>query len=683
MIMKQISNFFLVLCALLFTATGCQENEPTVDPTLEVTPLELAYTAEGGDNAINVESNTDWSISSTADWIFLPYSTGLGNLSVTVTAIENTSSDSRTATITITTGSLSQSVAVSQEGTGGSDDPSTGNLTLKTIDPESLPAEDTWVLYDTEATSGVRRSFESSETGEITSATEQYGDFGDLFLALENAATEGRSISISFPYLTNLPEGAFYDTFEQKAPSALVSVSIPITKSVGDFAFCDNTNVTEFSLGVAQTVGAMAFANCSSATTIDVEDMTSAGYGAFLNCSELTTVICWNLTTVGAECFSGATNLLQFGAPYLAYIGSGAFKNINAMTDIQVGSYTSTLTIEDATIFDGSDLSNTSLYTSFGQMTSSNYWLIDDYKFGPFKYIEGIEEYIEPLYLDTIDPENIPSYDTWEILDDSAATGVKPLTYDAAGYVTGYKDEDGDFANLHRALLAAGQQGREISLLFPNMTTLPDAAFYDPSLVDLPSGEQAVFPTALVSFEAYVISEIGEEAFAYCTGLRSVSILSLKTIKDYGFYECESLTNMNMSKLTTVGDYALAGLSSSTSISFDNVTTLGVGALSANDKLTSITLPLLSQVGSAAFSDNASLATLNIATLNLGLDFDSDNAFAGTDLSKVTITTYNGAVADDYYWSVGEFKFGPFAQIKGITESGSSGNEPFDKGDGF
>ncbi|MFI3299582.1 MAG: leucine-rich repeat protein [Rikenellaceae bacterium] len=681
--MKQISNFFLVLCALLFTATSCQESEPTVDPTLEVTPLELAYTAEGGDNAINVESNTDWSISSTADWIFLPYSTGSGNLSVTVTAIENTSSDSRTATITITTGNLSQSVAVSQEGTGGSDDPSTGNLTLKTIDPESLPAEDTWVLYDTEATSGVRRSFESNATGEITSATEQYGDFGDLFLALENAAAEGRSISISFPYLTNLPEGAFYDTFEQKAPSALVSVSIPITKSVGDFAFCDNTNVTKFSLGVAQTVGAMALANCSSATTIDVEDMTSAGYGAFLNCSELTTVICWNLTTIGAECFSGATNLLQFGAPYLAYIGSGAFKNINAMTDIQVGSYTSSFTVEDGTIFDGSDLSGTNLYTSYGEMTSDNYWMVNDYEFGPFGYIEGIEEMFEPLYLTTIDPENIPSYDTWEILDDSAATGVKPLTYDAAGYVTGYKDEDGDFANLHSALLAAGQQGREISLVFPNMTTLPDAAFYDPSLVDLPSGEQAVFPTALVSFEAYVISEIGEEAFAYCTGLRSVSILSLKTIKDYGFYECESLTNLNMSKLTTVGDYALAGLSSFTSISFDNVTTLGVGALSANDKLTSITLPLLSQVGSAAFSDNASLATLNIATLNLGLDFDSDNAFADTDLSKVTLTTYNGTVADDYYWSVGEFKFGPFAQIKGITESGSSGNEPFDKGDGF
>lgn len=69
---------------------------------LNVTPNELTMGATQGSTAdINITSNIDWTVSNTTSWISLNKSAGQGNQSITITAEENPTSSTRTATITI------------------------------------------------------------------------------------------------------------------------------------------------------------------------------------------------------------------------------------------------------------------------------------------------------------------------------------------------------------------------------------------------------------------------------------------------------------------------------------------------------------------------------------------------------------------------------------------------------
>ncbi len=111
------SQSYLQLYSLQFLLSFC-----TIDPSLlMVTPETLNFTSEGGNMNFTVKANanvsTGWTASSSASWLTLSATSGSGSgatTTVTATAAENVSGADRNATITITQGSETKIITVTQ-----------------------------------------------------------------------------------------------------------------------------------------------------------------------------------------------------------------------------------------------------------------------------------------------------------------------------------------------------------------------------------------------------------------------------------------------------------------------------------------------------------------------------------------------------------------------------------------
>lgn len=112
--LKTIKNAILVALALCF-ASSC-ENGPS---GLGLTPRSVDLPAKGGTAQIAFSAAQDWTANASADWVTLsPASGQAGDIIVTLTVAENTSTTPRTATVTVTEPSIgmSDAITVSQEG---------------------------------------------------------------------------------------------------------------------------------------------------------------------------------------------------------------------------------------------------------------------------------------------------------------------------------------------------------------------------------------------------------------------------------------------------------------------------------------------------------------------------------------------------------------------------------------
>lgn len=87
--------------------------------TLQLNMTSMTFDSSGGSESFTITSNTNWTVESSRSWCSLSSSSGFGDGTVTVRASENTSTDSRTATITVRAGDrgeISQAIAVTQSG---------------------------------------------------------------------------------------------------------------------------------------------------------------------------------------------------------------------------------------------------------------------------------------------------------------------------------------------------------------------------------------------------------------------------------------------------------------------------------------------------------------------------------------------------------------------------------------
>jgi len=88
--------------------------------TLSVSTNSLIFSPSGAQLTFSISSNDSWNVSSTASWLNVSPSNGSFSNSVTVIAAANTSTSSRTATISVSSnvpGVEVQTIAVSQAGT--------------------------------------------------------------------------------------------------------------------------------------------------------------------------------------------------------------------------------------------------------------------------------------------------------------------------------------------------------------------------------------------------------------------------------------------------------------------------------------------------------------------------------------------------------------------------------------
>ena len=127
--MKRFISQLVVIASVIFIAASCQQA-----PFITMTgPRSYTFTREGGTQSFSFACNREWSVSSTESWITVSPSKGSatdGETKVTITCSPNTTYDARSATITVKTEDLSESITITQDtGIGLIVSPKTFDLT--------------------------------------------------------------------------------------------------------------------------------------------------------------------------------------------------------------------------------------------------------------------------------------------------------------------------------------------------------------------------------------------------------------------------------------------------------------------------------------------------------------------------------------------------------------------------
>ena len=100
------------LTGLLLFVFGCNT---TPDPVLTVSPENLAFSAEGGAQTVQVKANNPWTASASGSGISVNPSSGEGDATVTVTATATSSTNPVSGTVVFRSEGLSATVSVTQD----------------------------------------------------------------------------------------------------------------------------------------------------------------------------------------------------------------------------------------------------------------------------------------------------------------------------------------------------------------------------------------------------------------------------------------------------------------------------------------------------------------------------------------------------------------------------------------
>ena len=103
-------------------AVACKQEEPVVEPKLDVAPATVSVAATAGEATFDVTSNQSWVAITDADWVSLDPANGAASekaVTVKVTADDNATAEARKATVTVKAGALTKTVEVTQAAAQG------------------------------------------------------------------------------------------------------------------------------------------------------------------------------------------------------------------------------------------------------------------------------------------------------------------------------------------------------------------------------------------------------------------------------------------------------------------------------------------------------------------------------------------------------------------------------------
>lgn len=171
--------------ATTYTVTISQEG---ATPTFNVSPESLSFTASGGSASVTISSNQSWTATTSDAWFSISSAEGEGDATLSLTVVANTSTDSRSGTVTLKAGDSSYIVSVSQEG----EDP------ILTISPESLSFSADGGNKSITVTSNLSWMATSSDAWLTVSSSSGEGDATLSVTADENVSIANRTASVTF-----------------------------------------------------------------------------------------------------------------------------------------------------------------------------------------------------------------------------------------------------------------------------------------------------------------------------------------------------------------------------------------------------------------------------------------------------------------------------------------------------
>ena len=411
----------------------------------------------------------------------------------------------------------------------------------------------------------------------------------------------------------------------------LASVTIPNSvTSIGGSAFSSCSDLRSVTIGNSVTsIGGSAFSGCSGLTSVTIPNsVTSIGASAFNGCWHLTSVtIGKSVTNIGGSAFSGCNGLTSITIPNsVTSIGGGAFSGCSGLTSV----------VWKAKRCTGwNDYKSSPFYLESGNNITS-------FTFG--KEVKSIPNYL------CYEMKNLTSVvipNSVESIGDEAFRNCRALISVTMGknvtYI-GYRAFDGTY------WLNNQQDG----LIYMNTVLYGYKG-------EMPQGTEVIVREGT--------TEIGDNAFADCIGLTSITIpKSVAYVGKGAFSECNNLTFVvwNAKHCECMGSFSSG--SHIRSFTFGNevesipaylcsylyyldsiiipnsVTSIEKHAFSYCRGLTSVTIGnSVTSIGDMAFSDCSGLTSVTIGNSVTSI---GDYAFDGC--SGLTKTNYTGDISGWY-----------------------------------
>ena len=177
----------------------------------------------------------------------------------------------------------------------------------------------------------------------------------------------------------------------------------------------------------------------------------------------------------------------------------------------------------------------------------------------------------------------------------------------------------------------------------------------------LPLGGLVIPSSVTYLGSVYPVTEIGDTAFLYCSGLTSVTIgNSVTSIGEGAFYDCGGLTAVTIgNSVTSIGSDAFRGCSGLTSVTIPNsVTSIGDNAFYGCSGLTSVSIPnSVTSIGQHAFQ-----ACRGMTSVTIGNSVTSIGEWAFFKCSGLTSVSIPNSVT-----SIGDYAFFKCSGLTSVT----------------